>query len=51
MSNEAIIYLIAVIVNNGIPALIQLIKDWEIVDPTLSDWEALKSIPINPDAV
>lgn len=50
MSPEVMIaaYFAAVIIDRGVPAAERLIKNWKTVDPTLSDWEKLKSLPLDP---
>jgi hypothetical protein len=41
-------YIASVAIDRGVPAVENLIKNWKTVDPTLSDWEKLKSIPLDP---
>jgi hypothetical protein len=48
MNAEMVVYLIAVMLDKGIPALVTLTQNWKAVDPTLEDFEALKSIIIDP---
>lgn len=43
-------YAVTVAVNNGLPALLNVLQEWKKQDPTMSDLEVLKSIPIDPDA-
>jgi hypothetical protein len=50
MNPEAIVYLIALLINNGAPALLSIMKEWQKADPTMTDLEVLKGIPIDPDA-
>jgi hypothetical protein len=50
MNPELIVYLIAVLIDKGVPALAGLITAWQKVNPTLTDIEALRSLPIDPDA-
>jgi hypothetical protein len=43
-------YLMLVAVNNGLPVLSNILQEWKKQDPTMTDLEVLKSIPIDPDA-
>ncbi len=50
MKPEIILYLIGILIQNGAPALLAVMNEWKKVDPTMTDLETLKGIPIDPDA-
>jgi hypothetical protein len=43
-------YIVTLILQNGLPAVLAILNEWAKADPSMSDLEALKSIPIDPDA-
>lgn len=45
------IYLISTLIANGAPALLATMREWQKQDPTMTDLEILKNIPIDPDAM
>jgi hypothetical protein len=43
-------YIVTMIIQYGLPAVFSILTEWAKADPGMSDLEALKSIPIDPDA-
>lgn len=43
-------YIVVLILQNGLPAVLSILSEWAKTDPTMGDLEALKGIPIDPDA-
>ena len=44
----AIAYMITVALDRGLPAVQNLLANWKQEDPTLEDWEKLKTIILDP---
>ena len=48
-SVEIVAYCMALALQYGLPALLAVLTEWQKVDPTMTDLEALKGVPIDPD--
>lgn len=49
-SVEIGLYCASVAIQYGLPALLSLLTEFQKVDPTMTDLEVLKGLPIDPDA-
>lgn len=51
MNAEVVVYLIAVMIDKGVPALFALMQNWKQIDPTMEDFQKLKTLIIDPRGV
>lgn len=49
MTAEIIVALIKVLIKDGVPALMSLLDRWKVIDPTVDDFQALKSLMKRPE--
>lgn len=50
MSPQLILALVTVMVERGIPALINILNAWQVQDPTLEDVDKLHDLVKQPDS-